>query len=182
MKVIDVVETCNKILDLDIEVGKISSGEVLPCDKTSRIVSCCNLVLEELYRDYAAHCRKTVAEARDGFISTSEYNLCRVLSLCDGEGSPVSFRYTEGGVLVKKDGKYNMTYAKLPVEVGINDNITLPSPKITDRIFIYGVLREYLLQNGDYTAAQVWREKFEDALSVANMQTVSGVMPVRRWL
>lgn len=182
MKVLDVIETCNKILDLNIPVADISSGKAEPCDKTVRLISCCNDVLEELYCGYPSHVRKTVAEAdNDGFIATSQYRMHRVLSLCDGEGVKVPYRYTQGGLLVSKGGKYNLTYARLPQTVGLRDSLEMPSPAVTDRIFVYGVLREYCLQTGDFTSSAVWQDKFSTALSAATRQA-STVMPARRWL
>ncbi len=182
MKVLDVINACNKILELDIAVDDIANGSAEPCDKTNRIIDCCNTISEELYRDYPTHCRRTVAEADlEGFIPTSQYSLCRVLSLCDGEGSAVPYRYTQGGLLVGKSGKYNLTYAKLPRIVGLRDELEMPSPRITDRIFVYGVLREYTLQTGDFTSSAVWADKYDAALNVAVKQA-SAVMPARRWL
>ena len=175
MKVLDVINACNKILELDIAVDDIANGSAEPCDKTNRIIDCCNTISEELYRDYPTHCRRTVAEA------ASQYSLCRVLSLCDGEGAAVPYRYTQGGLLVSKSGKYNLTYAKLPKTVGLRDELEMPSPRITDRIFVYGVLREYSLQTGDFTSSAVWADKYDAALNVAVKQA-SAVMPARRWL
>lgn len=148
----------------------------------SRLLNCCNNTVEELFRDYASALRKTVVEVVDGFADTSEYKLCRVISLVDGEGNEVKFRYTDGGIAVDTDGKYNLCYARLPNELGVNDEVVLPSPRITERIVAYGVLRDYFTTVGDTVTASQWEDRYKDALRVTDVKSSSMRMPVGRWL
>ena len=184
MDSIDLILTIDKILDLGI-APDLDSGDAT-MDEDSRclqILSCSNFVLEQLYREYASYVRKTVVEAVKGLIDTSALKLCKVFALTNSSGAKVPFTYTSQGLAVQTDGRYNLTYAKLPQEiVQGEEEIIMPSPKITIRMFIYGVCAEYLYRICDYTRSASYEEKFKSALTVASMSRNNCVMPVRRWL
>ena len=183
MKVKDLLKLCGERANLPFPDEEEIESEMATLGSCVRqLLNCCNNVLEELYRDYASSIRKTVVDVVDGFADTSGYRLCKVISLVDGEGNDVKYRYTEGGLLVDEDGKYNLCYARLPVEVGLEDEVTLPSPRITERILAYGILREYFAMVGDRLTASQWDERYKDALRIADVKSSSMRMPVGRWL
>lgn len=185
MNVVEVVETVDEILDLGI---KTEIDDALPKaqamaknGKCVSLLSCCNFVSEELYRDYAVTRCNTVVEAKDGFIDTADLKMCRALALADSLGNFAPFKYAENGLAVKRDGKYNLAYAKLPAELGMESEIVMPAPRITYRMFVYGVIAEFLQREGDYSKSEIWRTKLNAALSAASVN-VCASMPVRRWL
>ena len=181
MKLNEIIKMCSEMLNLDLP--DVNSGSDLPDIHIVKILqSCANFVYEELYRDYATSLRKTVVDVVDGFADTSVYRMCKVIALTDGEGNDVKFRYSDGGIYVEADGRYNMCYARLPDVIGLNDEVVMPSPRITERIFIYGIIREYYAALGDWVNAKQWDERYKDALAVACGKTSSMRLPVRGWL
>lgn len=178
MKVTEIISTVNNILNLGVDV----EADLTQQEVCAKLLACCNFASEDLYRSYAVCARKTVVEAVDGYIPTKDLRLCRVCSLTDSCGQNVRFKYASDGLLVNVDGKYNLAYAKLPDELDFASEVTLPSPRITYRIFVYAVIAEYLRITGDYTAAGVWRDKLDGALSVATADKTTAKMPSRRWL
>ena len=183
MKVKELLKLCAEMGNLDFpEDNKLNSELNTQGSCARRLLNCCNDTVEELFRDYAASLRKTVVEVVDGFADTSKYKLCKVISLVDGEGNDVKFRYTEGGIAVDADGKYNLCYAKLPSELGANDDVALPSPRITERIVAYGILRDYFTIVGDAVSASQWEDRYKNALRVSDVKNCSMRMPVGRWL
>lgn len=181
MKINEIIKMSSEILNLNLPTELFD--EEMPDDNMVRILlNSCNFVYEELYRDYATSLRKTVVEVIDGFVDTSVYRMCRVISLVDAEGNDVTFRYGDGGLYVDADGKYNLCYARLPDVLGWGDEVCMPSPRITERMFVYGVVREYYAVTGDWTLAKQWDTRFKDALQVAGVKTSSMRMPVRGWL
>lgn len=178
MTVIEVIKAVNDILNLGLNTEESWDNQP-PC---AALLACCNFTLEELYRKYATGCRQTVVEAVNGFIPTTDIKLCRVFSLTDSCGRSVRFKYATEGLTVQSDGKFNLTYAKLPDNLDFTSGVSLPTPRITERIFIYGVIAEYLRVIGDYTASNVWRDKYDDALIVATADKTTAKMPTRRWL
>ena len=182
MKVKELLTLCGEMANLNLDDSEIDSqtGEHSSCVK--QLLNCCNYVLEELYRDYASSIRKTVVEVVDGFADTSQFSLCKVISLVDGEGNDVKYRYTEGGISVDGDGKYNLCYARLPNDLGLEDDVVLPSPRITERMLSYGILREYFMLRGDTFTAALWDERYRNSLRIADIKSSSMHMPVGRWL
>ena len=183
MKVKELLKLCGEMANLDFpEDGQLNTELNTQGSCSRRLLNCCNNTVEELFRDYANALRKTVVEVVDGFADTSQYKLCKVISLVDGEGNDVKYRYTEGGIAVDTDGKYNLCYAKLPSQLEINDEVVLPSPRITERVVAYGILRDYFTVVGDGVAASQWDERYKDALRCAEVKNSTMRMPVGRWL
>ena len=182
MKVSEIIKTCGEILNLNFPDEFFESSEAPNDVSVKLLVNSCNFVLEELYRDYATSLRKTVVEVKDGFADTSVYKLCKVISLLDEEGNDVKFRYGDGGLYVDADGKYNLCYARLPNAVGWDDEVELPSPRITERILVYGITREYYVLIGDWLSAKQWDSRFKDALTIACGKVSTMRMPVGRWV
>lgn len=172
--------------EADREAGKEEQNEELAQQKVSQtdeeLLTCCNFVLQELYCDYSMSVRKTVVEVTDSFCDTTSLRLNKVISLCDAEGTKIPFRYTEKGLFVERDGAYNLTYGVMPNEVTYFDEITMPSPVICERTLVYGILREYFTRIGDYVSANVWHEKYQNALRVASVKRSGQYMHRRRWL
>lgn len=181
MKLYEIIKTCGEVLNLDFpeEYFTANSNDD---GRVKILVNCANFVYEELYRDYATALRKTVVDAVNGFVDTSVYKLCKVITLTDSEGNDVKFRYGDGGIYVDEDGRYNICYARLPDILGWKDEVAMPSPRITERIFVYGVVREYLATLGDWANAKQWDDRFKSALQVACSKTTSMRLPVRGWL
>ena len=183
MKVKELLKLCGEMGNIDFPNEEEIDSEVETTGSVVRqLLNCCNFTLEELYRDYASALRKTVVDVIDGFADTSALRLSKVISLVDSEGNDVRYRYTEGGLSVNEDGRYNLCYARLPAAVTLDDDITLPSPRITERILAYGVLREYFTVVGDTFSASQWDERYKDALRIADVKSSPMRMPVRRWL
>ncbi|MCH5160051.1 MAG: hypothetical protein J1F66_04295 [Clostridiales bacterium] len=182
MKVKDLLKICGEMANLNLNEENIESELETQGSSVRQLLNCCNFTLEELYRDYASSIRKTVVEVVDGFADTSAFKLSKVISLVDGEGNDVKYRYTEGGLSVDEDGKYNLCYARLPNDVGLDDDVSLPSPRISERMLAYGILREYFTIIGDTLTASQWDERYKDSLRIADVKSSSMRMPVGRWL
>ena len=183
MKVKELLKLCGEMANLSFpDEADIQNEAEQDGSCVRRLLNCCNFTLEELYRDYAGCIRRTVVEVVDGFADTRGFKMCKVISLVDGEGNDVKYRYTEGGLRVEKDGKYNLCYARLPDDVGVGDEVKLPSPRITERVLAYGILREYFTVVGDTLTASQWDERYKDALRIADVKCSSMRMPVGRWL
>lgn len=183
MKLYELIKSCCVILGVDLpDYYFCSDSPVNDNDTVKRFVTSANFVLERLYCDYATAISKTVATSTEGLIDTSSIPLNRVISLKDGQGYEVKYRYTENGLQVDYDGMFNLTYAKKPTQVNWNSEIVYPSPQITDRIFIYGVMSEYCMSIGDRANANNWEKAFCDALSVAKIKTSEMTLPIGRWL
>ena len=180
MKTNEIVKLSAEVLGLDVDDVDFE-GEMPDVNILKILLNGCNFVYEELYRDYASSLRKTVVEVIDGYADTSMFRMCKVISLTDAEGNDVQYRYADGGIWAA-DGKYNLCYARLPEVLTWGAEVCMPSPRITERMMVYGVVREYYAMTGDWSNAQQWDKRFKDALQVAGVKTSSMRMPVGRWL
>lgn len=187
MKVSEIVSICKQIIstaDVTVDISE-TTEEMDEADITQtdlELVTCCNFVLQELYCDYSMAIRRTTAEVKDGFCDVSQLNLGKVISLRDGEGRHTPFRYAENKLYVEGDGTYNLVYSAMPETVTYFGEITLPGPVVCQRTLVYGMLREYFTRLGDYVSANVWQEKYQNALRAANVKTSGQYLPRRRWL
>lgn len=187
MTVSELILKIDEILNLDLSSSlDVSSQTVIQameqnsCCKT--LLACCNFVLDELYSEYALDCRNTVVNAVDGIIEVSNLNLRRVLSLTDSAGQNTPFKHSLDGLTLNRCGKYNLTYARKPPLLTFASAINIPDSKISERIFVYGVIAEYLRVIGDYSASSSWAGKYLQALQAAMSKTACAKLPCRRWL
>lgn len=183
MKVSEVIGLCSEMADLALpqRYAYDNGKEALQDQRVQRLIGCCNSVLEVLYCDYATAIARCSVTAKNNFVDVTNLALNRVLSLTDANGNNVKYRYTSGGLFVE-NGSYVLTYAKLPPKILWDDEIVLPSPRITERIFAYGVVADYFLAVGDFDVANVWEARFRDALHSASLKTSHKSMPVGRWV
>lgn len=183
MKVSQIAKICKELANLDLPPdcyqNENEDYSTNTCAKL--LLTVANLVLDELYSNWATAVDKAIVTSTNGIIDTQHLSLNKVISLTDSQGQSVPFRYTEGGLFVDYDGTFNLTYAKLPALVDWNDEFVLPSPRITPRIFAYGVLGEYFHSLGDQVQAERYLCKYHDALCVATRKVSTIKMPARRW-
>lgn len=179
MTVKEIVALCSKMADLEVDESCFSDGGA-PDEKAQKLALCCNCVLEQLYCDFATALKTCRVTSRNGVIDVKPLRLNRVISLADACGNNAPYRYTQDGIAVA-DGEYILTYALLPQKADWNDEVSFPSPRITQRIFAYGVISEYFFQIGDFSAAEIWETRYKDALHSSRVKTSSMCLPVGRW-
>ena len=182
MTVTKTIQTIDEILNLGIfQQAKYDEQSVKSDVRSIRLLDCCNSVLEQLYAEHMADPTRTLVEVVDG-VAPLDPQTYRVLKIKDSNGCDVDFHYTSSGIAVDTDGRYNVTYARLPRKMSFDDEVILPDPRITYRLFVYGVIAEYLRRVGDYATGESWQQKFDDAITVTVELRKSARMPTRRWL
>ena len=101
----------------------------------------------------------------------------------DNNGNKLPFDYTSQGVAVSApDGRYNAVFYKVPKTLTFDAEFTLPDPRFTCKLFMYGVIAEYLRRLGDYTAADSWKQQYEATLTSAVELSRAPKLRARRWL
>ena len=187
MTVSELILNIDDLLNLQIisrlDLAEQTIPQAMEQDACCRnLLACCNFVSDELYNGFALDCRSTVVEAKKGVADVGGLKLGKALALVDSSGSSVPFRHGSDGLYVNRDGKYNLTYARLPDKLHFTSEIQLPNSKITDRIYTYGVIAEYLRIAGDFNQSESYSAKFVQALSQATSSKTSARLPRRRWL
>lgn len=182
MTVTKIIQTIDEMLNLGIFQQAQYDQQVVESDLRSvRLLDCCNSVLEALYAEHMADPTRTVIEVVDGVAPLNPLTH-RVLKIKDSNGCDVDFNYTSEGIAVQVDGRYNVTYARLPGKMSFGDEVILPDPRFTHRLFAYGVIAEYFRRVGDYVTSDSWQQKFDDAITVTVELRKSAQIRPRRWL
>lgn len=183
MKVSQIAKICKQLANLDLppDCYQDQGDDYAQNDCAVLLLTVSNLVLEDLYCNWATSVCKVVVSSTDGIIDTQNLLLNRVIRLTDSQGNDVPFRYTERGLFVDYNGTFNLLYAKLPTQVGWDDEFVLPSPRLTPRTFAYGVLAEYFHSIGDEAQMERYLAKYHDALCIATRKISPMKMPARRW-
>lgn len=177
MTIKEIIKLCNQMADLEVSESCFESDTL--DSKAQKLVQCSNLALEKLY-GVATELHSTTVTAAKGFIDLSALKLDRVISLTY-LGKNASFRYGKNGLHVKNDGKYTLVFAAKAPKLGWADEVVLPSPRISERIFAYGIIAEFFYSLSDFSSAKVWENRFENALHTVTLKTSSLTMPVGRW-
>ncbi|MBO7219532.1 MAG: hypothetical protein J6V40_06130 [Clostridia bacterium] len=86
-----------------------------------------------------------------------------VKNVTDDNNNKVSFTLEHDGIIVPK-GKYVVTIAKFPEDKVLEDSILDYPMVISEKIFAYGVIAEYLLIKGDIDTASVYDLRFKQNL------------------
>ena len=86
-----------------------------------------------------------------------------VKNVTDDNYNKVSFTLEHDGIIVPK-GKYVVTIAKFPEDKVLEDSILDYPMVISEKIFAYGVIAEYLLIKGDIDTASVYDLRFKQNL------------------
>lgn len=183
MKVSQIAKICNELANLGLPADCYQEeNQDYSTDNCAKLLlTVANLVLDELYSNWATAIDKAIVTSEGGLIDTQQISLNKVVSLTDSQGQTVPFRYTERGLFVDYDGTFNLTYTKLPTHVGWNEEFVSPSPRITPRIFAYGMLGEYFHSLGDVEPAERYLAKYYDALRAVTRKISTVKMPARRW-
>lgn len=182
MTVTKIIQTIDEMLGLGIYQQANSDQQTVQNDiRSIRLLDCCNSVSEQLYAEHMADPTRTVVEVVNG-VAPLDPQTYRVLKIKDSNGCDVDFNYTSNGIAVEADGRYNVTYARLPQRMSFEDEVILPDPRFTHRLFVYGVIAEYFRRVGDYATGESWQQKFDDAITVTVELRKSARMRTRRWL
>ena len=86
-----------------------------------------------------------------------------VKNVTDENYNKVSFTLEHDGIIVPK-GKYIVTIVKFPEDKVLEDSVLDYPMVISDKIFAYGVIAEYLLIKGDIDTASVYDLRFKQNL------------------
>lgn len=131
------------------------------------LVRCFNLVYREVATNYVPLLHKQRVTFTDNRleISALEKPLIYVRSLKTSGGKGVSYQIYPTHIEAETYSAV-LTYAFLPENVGLDDDVNLFAGQVLPEIMAYGVAREFELLNGDFPSADIWESRFKNALEV----------------
>mgnify|MGYP005802189387 FL=1 len=147
------------------------------CDS---LVKCFNLVNNEIASEYIPHIKSETIKTQDFRIdfSSLSYSPCQIISVRDTAGRMVKFKVFDDYIIAMAN-VVEVVYTTLPHELTLQSQFSSVLP---ERVYAYGIAREYYFLQTLFDDADIWEERFKNTLQVLQRKRSDTVMPRRRWL
>ena len=149
---------------------------------TELLLHCFNLVENELALDYLPLVTEEEKQSNTGKIvySSLKKSIVRIIRVTDEHGNSIAYQAFPDHLMTQV-GKVNIVYSYTPTPKTIEGESDFEL-YVSARMFEYGILAEYCAAVGRFEEANVWDEKYKDAVESAYRAQSGGRMPVRRWV
>lgn len=149
-------------------------------EETEKMLECFNLVRSEVACEYMPICESEEFEIKDFKLLLSNFKRkpLQILSVKDRFGRNLRFKVFPEYLIVY-GSKAKITYTVQPEKVGAEDEI---EDSLPERVYAYGVAREYLMREGMFEDAEIFEVRFKNSLKVLLHKRSETVLPRRRWL
>lgn len=167
--------------DIENENSIILTGSVEERN-LNLLVRCFNLVYNEIATDYFPLITLENIKITNGSFNLNNlqnkfYKLIKI----ESDDILVNKFEIYDNILYLKNGDYKIVYAYSPDKVTLNSEINTFNGKIMDRIFAYGLNKEFCFISGLYSESESYKAKFEESLKSAKIVKHSIKLPKRRW-
>lgn len=149
--------------------------------KLGEMLTCFNLVNQEIASDYLPFLTKESVDVSNGFFRFSDLskNVINVYEVKDRFGFCLNFKVISNCVETKKSAK-SVVYSFLPEQLGFEDEIEFFNG-LSARVYAYGVASEFLLLSGLSGDAEVWEERYKESLFILSRKRGEHRLPKRCW-
>ncbi len=159
LEILQNVDLYSRITSNDATIT-LTSEEILERDI---IIDCINLVQQNIATNYfnlidTFQINNTYDVLPYSKISTLQ--IFNIISVKNTKNEVLKYTLKPSGIVTNKCDIV-IKYAYLPKGVTINDNITTFPIGVSERIFVYGVVSEYMFVKGNIDEYNVWQNKFE---------------------
>ncbi len=148
-------------------------------ENLDELLQCFNWVNEEITTEYFPLYTKQIVEKENSLnFSDLEKNIISVLNIKLSKVKKDFFTYPDK---IEFDGKIDeITYSYLPEVLEINDEAYSFVP---ERVYAYGVAREFYLQKGITDKAISFNSRFQDSIQnfLKSNANFNKNMPARKW-
>lgn len=166
------------------EIGEALENNSTLTDEQNAIVNdlvkCFNLINNEIASEYfpIIKCENAKTENFKINLSSLSNSVLRVIAVQDYYGRKIKFKIYDDYIMAIANN-VNVIYQSLPGNLSLSDEFftTLPN-----RVYAYGIAREYYFLQTLFDEADVWEERFKDVLSILQGKRNEIRMPQRRFL
>lgn len=183
MRVIDILKLSLKFLDKEDLATKLADGETLDESEEGLVVeleNSFNLIHQEI-SSLAVPIVKVEKLKTENFkipFTQFSFSPTAILAVKDGYGRGVKYKVF-ADYLVALAGDVEVWYSVCPEVLSSQDEFSSILP---ERVFAYGIAREFFIKKGLYSDAQVWEERFKSSLELLSPKKSSVRIAGRRWL
>ncbi len=187
MRIKDILYTACLIMDDAPLADAILSNKAvdeITRQKINLLYDCASQIDTVIATDYVPACNTTKVSTTSGKISIgslSGNDINDVISITTITGADVNYT-TKGNTIYIAPGTYEVTYSFFPAKLTpAISTITYYPRKVSARAFAYGVASEYLFVKGNIDDAEVWNERFRQAMIACTRPTGKRVIKAPRW-
>lgn len=165
-------------------IEKVKSAETLDdieTEKLDTLLSCFNLVNQEIASDYLPYLTKEEVSDVGGriFYADLSKKVVNVYEVKNKFGFSVPFKNFSNYIEVE-GGVKSVIYSFLPENMGSEDTVEFYNG-LSARILAYGVASEFLLVRGISEDAEIWEERFKESLFILSRKRGEHRLPKRSW-
>lgn len=182
MLVKDIILKVCDLLEKPELADAINSSEQLTQEQNEEVekfVKCLNLVRNEVATEMIPNAKMETILTEDGRIDfqTLSSDVIEILSVKDGMGNSINYDSFPDHILTT-EGKVKIKYNASPEELNYSSEFSSTLPQ---RVWAYGVVREYYFIQSLYQDASVWDERFKNSIQALTSKKSETVIPRRRW-
>jgi len=146
------------------------------------LINCFNIAYSEIATDYfpLITLEKIIVTNGCFKLSNLQNEFYKLVKLEDKEGLSVCYDIYDN-ILYVKNGEYNLVYCYVPNKLTLNSEVNNFNGKLVDRVFAYGINKEYCFISGLYSEAESYKSKFEEAIKASKTIKREIKLPRRRW-
>ncbi|MBO5395176.1 MAG: hypothetical protein J6A28_04700 [Clostridia bacterium] len=183
MKVKDVIlKACDFIGKDELALALSSSGELSAEQQVLKesLVKYFNLVREEIANEFQPIMQAEKFIVRNFKLSFSDFSkpLQEIYAVKDKFGRNVNYKIFEDYIFVC-GREVEVIYSSVATPLAFDGEF---SSSLPERIYAYGVAREYYFINNLFEEANVWEGRFKGALEIMLRRKSEVKIPQRRWI
>lgn len=185
MQVKDIIRYCAVLLDDEQLWTELDSSGLSSQSATikNKLLECLNIINKKIATKYCPIKNKKVLYSNNKKISLdiiSDEKILNILYVYLNDVK-IDFLADSDYLTTNTCGLMTIIYTILPKNLIYEDEINYYNNKITESIFAYGVVSEYLYIMGNTTEAKIWEDKFEEGLRDMSTFRRDIIMPARSW-
>lgn len=182
MQVKDVIKLACEMTDNNDLIDAIDNNNLTDDEQVTIdcLVGCFNLINNEVASEYIPLLHKETMKTQDFKINFDDFSkkMLEIISIKDKLGRNVKYKRFDSYIMTKAN-EVEIIYSYLPEDVGINNEI---SSLLPERVYAYGIAREYLFMQSMFDDAQLWDSRFKNSLRVLTRKKGEIKMPKRSFL
>lgn len=184
MKVKDIVTLALDFCHEDELASSLRASQTTLTDdenaKVDLFVRCFNLVYNEIASQYVPIIKNQKVSTDEGKVlfSSLQGKVLDVVMVKDSKGRKIKFRKFND-YLFALAGQVEVFYKTEPDALLISSEFSCPLP---ERVFAYGIAREYFFLNGLQEDGEIYDTRFKDSLLVLLGKNKEIIIPARGWI
>ena len=112
--------------------------------------------------------------------SSLSYSPVRIVGVEDGAGNPVKYKLFPKYIKAQS-GKIKVIYTYTPNAKGMDDDSDFTA-RVTQTVFVHGILAEYCMAEGRFEEANYWDKKYKKGIETTFLGKPCVRLATRRWV